>query len=282
MSTSTMMPASPSSPPRPAAPAAADAPRPPRPRVVRAEVRAVGDAVRRELVAAAVLMAGVTLMMLFYRVRDGASAHFELVDMTWPVVILALFAPMAVWKGDEPSRRAYLWALPVDRARHTLAKVFAGWMWLTGLVAAYLAWALATALATGGRVSDGIAPPASVDFTLNGHPWLWLVPFVGATAAYLAGSIVAVASDHPWRWFATGFFGSGLLLSLDSAWVERAGQTLIFGPHGANALITATLTGADSLPGALSPPGPWAVTALLWTGLALAGVVAAAHRHQER
>lgn len=245
------------------------------PAVFRAELRAVGDAVRVELIAAGALMLATTLLMLSYRVREGNSANFDLVDMAWPAVFLGLFAPMAVWKGDEPRRRAYFWALPVERSGHTLAKAASGWAWLMGVVAVYLLWALTTSLLTGGNVGSGAEPATSVDLTLHGHPWLWLVPFTGTTAAYLVGSIVVLAADHPWRWIGGVFFAALILLQTKAAWLIQAGEAAIFGRYGLNTLITGTALGQ---PPALAP---WAGATLLWTALALAGVLAAAFRHQE-
>lgn len=240
--------------------------------VVREQFRAVGDAVRRELT----VVGGVMGLLLLGVVVARAETGFTMTEMIWPVVFAALLAPLAVWKGDEPHRRAYFWALPVDRGRHTLAKVFAGWGWMMGLVAVYLLWAVATAFLTGGHVSSGAEPPRGVDLALGGRGWMWLVPFAAATAAYLAGSIVALATDHPWRWFAGAFFGTGIVISLKIPGGERVGEAVLTGRYGMETLVTGTPI--NQLPDAAA----WGMAALLWIALTLAGVLAAALRHQER
>ena len=51
--------------------------------------------------------------------------------------------PIAVWARDERFGPGFLWTLPVDRRRHALTKVLAGWVWLMGGVALFVLWLLA-------------------------------------------------------------------------------------------------------------------------------------------
>jgi hypothetical protein len=253
--------------------------------IVRTHLRAVAAGARRELVAAGGLVAALTLLVLFES-RDGSGMAFELMNMNWPVVLLGLLAPMSVWRSDTPSRRAYFWSMPVDRRRHTLMKVFAGWAWLMVLVAAYLLWAVTVAWASGGSVASGVDAVAGVDTTLRAHPWMWLVPFTVTTAMYLFGSIAAVASDHPWRWVGGVYIGTVLVAQAGAQWAERVTEAPIWGRFGLIALMTGTapapgttgpLEQATHLPSAVA----WAGATLIWTAVAVAGLHAAIRR-QER
>jgi hypothetical protein len=60
--------------------------------------------------------------------------------------------PIVVWRGEERFGASFLWTLPVDRWRHALAKVFAGWVWLMGGVALFVLWSLALTLLSGGNI----------------------------------------------------------------------------------------------------------------------------------
>lgn len=270
-----------------AAPALAPTPGTPRwPRVAAEEIRAVGLMVQRELLVAGLLMAAVTVVALAVRLSGNGGTDLNLVDMAFPAILLGIFAPMAVWKDEAPARRAYFWSMPLDRGGYTLVRVFAGWSWLMLLVAAYLAWAAGTTLLTGGEFLVGgewaqveiraELPPEQriVPMSLAGNPWMWLVPFAGATALYVVGSIVIVLSDHPWRWYAGFAVVSFVLLELAMAarirWLMEVLAAVVVGRFGLVTLLT-------GMPSAEA----WAPTALLWTALALAGLLVAAHRHRE-
>jgi hypothetical protein len=211
-----------------------------------------------------------------------------------------------VWKHEEPSRRAYLWSLPVDRARHTLVRVWSGWAWLMALVATYVVWAMAIALVTNGHIVINREwealllrelPPGSRirDLTLAGHPWLWLAPFAGATTMYLFGTVVALLSNYPLRVFAGAWFALMVVMALSDASggvmeqvVERVGDHVACGRYGFLTHATGVISpgdgrtnGLDGLPDQVDG-GAWAAATLLWVGAALAGVILAARRYQER
>jgi hypothetical protein len=143
--------------------------------------------------------------------NSGERLSFDLVEVAVPGVILGILAPLGIWRGDGPARRQYLWSMPVDHVRHTLMKVLAGWVWVMGIVAVVLIWALIFTSMTGGALGVSVVrheliktlPPGPPirDFTLHGFTWMWIVPFVAATLSYIAGSIIAVAANHPWRWY---------------------------------------------------------------------------------
>jgi hypothetical protein len=156
-----------------------------------------------------------------------------------PAVLAALFAALAVWKGEDPARRGYHWSLPVGHAGHALAKAFAGWAWLVAAIGAYMAWLGGLALATGGGV--GVEPSLSgYDATAE---WRWLVPFAGATILYLFGTALALASRHPWRWLAGGAVGIAFLTSWAASMgggtpLHDAVWTLWHGEYGLRPALT--------------------------------------------
>ncbi|HEY0025872.1 MAG TPA: hypothetical protein VGB24_23485 [Longimicrobium sp.] len=265
--------------------------------VAREALHTVGQSVRLEIGAVLLLL---LVVMAVVAPREPGGADYSVAEMTWPVVILSLFAPLAVWKHEEPSRRAYLWSLPVDRARHTLVRVWSGWAWLMALVAIYVVWAMAVAVVSGGNIVINEEwetmllrelPPGSRirDLTLAGHPWVWLTPFAGATTMYLAGTIVALLSNYPLRVFAGAWFGVMVVMGMADASggvmdqvVERVGSQVILGRYGLLTHSTGVMGhGQGNLADQVNA-GAWAVATLLWMALALAGVFLAARRYQER
>jgi hypothetical protein len=271
--------------------------------VAREALRAVGQSVRLEVGAVLVLLLGLLVLMAMYEPQGSGGADYDVSDMTWPVVILGLFAPLAVWKYEEPSRRAYLWSMPVGRARHTLARVASGWTVLMGLVAVYVLWAMGVALVTDGNITINpeweaalrptLPPGARIrDLTLSGHPWLWLVPFTAATTTYLLGSILALLADHPLRVVAGAafaFFVTIALLESTGGAAERAADrlfvNLVASPYGIVTEVTGIVHRFDAGPGVLNDQpnlGAWARATLLWMGGGLAATFLAARRYQER
>ncbi|HEU4561901.1 MAG TPA: hypothetical protein VFS20_29010 [Longimicrobium sp.] len=252
--------------------------------VLREQFRAVGVAARGEMVVAGVLMLGVTVLMVLYHVNWG-SGGFDMLDMRMPLFGLGLFAPLAVWRNEAPSRRGYLWALPVDRSRNTLARLLGGWSWVMLVAAALMLWSLGATLAANGGLGNDLAAP-------HGEPWMLLLPFTGATVAYLIGSTVVLATDYPWRWTAGGIFLFGVLLQLTEAmrdpWLERLLTSVFAGRYGLISVATGTVgvrTRAAS--GAIDfrmvpDQQAWLVATLIWSAIAFAAVLAAAYRHQER
>lgn len=273
------------------------------------ELRTAGAAVRREMVVAALILLALSLPVLARHFRTpGHATDMQFAEMMLLPVVFGLFGAVAVWKGEEPARRGYFWSQPVDRARHSLMKVFGGWAWVVVAVAGFMLWAAVLAGLTGGELSLGDtriplrpfsedAPLTAADYLVHAWPvpgWMWLVPFAAATAMYLLGSIVVLSTNHPWRWFAGLVVGGTLLGVLGEAGVgfgEWAVHTLVEGRYGLETLVT----GSDSevvavaAPGGrqvgalayVPKPGDWLVAVALWTGPALAGVLAAAHRYSE-
>jgi hypothetical protein len=277
--------------------------------VAREQLRTVGLAVRREMIAGLCILVALALPALAAHLRTPApTSDLQFAGMMKIVVIVGVFGPIAVWKGEEPARRGYLWTQPVDRSRHSLLKVFGGWAWVMVAVAVFLLIVAGVAWLTGGELSLGEtrvlrgalspeATPTPADFFTHRWPvpaWLSVVPFVAATAMYLLCSIVVLSSSHPWRWFAGLLLGFIFLAALGEAgvgagkWVARS---FFEGRYGLEVLTTGSSSHMTRIaaPGGgqvltlvhVPRPGAWATAAALWTGLGLGGVLVAARRYIE-
>jgi hypothetical protein len=282
----------------------------PRSRAVVAEqFRAVGIALRYEWILFFLGLAFLSLLFTLNEIREGRnpdvrSAFSLTAGISVPIALLGLFAPMSVWKSEGPDRRGYHWAMPVRRTQHTIAKSFAGWGWLMLLVAIVLLWGAITARATGGGIgvwSQRVASPgqggAIQAYRIIQHEmatWQWLVPFTAVTISYLVGSIIVLASDHPWIWLAgitVGLFILGSTLS--AAGLEDALEyfhTLIIGHYGLWGAISGTkqivseltlndrtFTSSHGVPDLSS----WLASTAIWMTAAAAGFLWAANRHPE-
>jgi hypothetical protein len=294
------------------------APRSPAPwrRVLGAEWRAAGVALRPLFAVVGVLGAALLLLSGLAALRDGKGVHLVPTYALLSALVGGL-VPIAVWRGEYRVRRSYLASLPVDRAGHVLLKVAAGWGWLLLLTAAFLLGLCALALATGGTVGvdelrvmrrdlpGGVLPvgvlPADVGRLARRWStpgWHWASFFTGATAAYLLGSAVVLAGSRARRWlgglavlaaFGVVLAGQGAGVGGVGDWMMRGVEVLVEGRYGAKTLfllgdedLLRTAAGQEYwVWGDLPTPGAWALTALLWIGAPLIGVVAAARREGE-
>ena len=226
--------------------------------------------------------------------------------------------PIAVWQHERRFGPGFFWTLPVDRVRHALAKVFAGWLLLMIAVAAFLVWLLTLALITKGNITgdemiqllptETYPPDGRIDPSMLRtvrwvpQPVFWLVPFFAATGVYSLASAIALGLRYPFRWI-IGIVGGGFLLAAVSHGMgsdtmdllaSRVLEGVLFGQYGLDGLLSARseslktlvkLTTTDEyvtvwrgLPGIKD----WIVATLLWTGLGVAGFAAAVFRHRER
>jgi hypothetical protein len=213
-------------------------PTPPAGTVAREQLRAVGLALRAEVLLVLGLLLAFLVMSIIIAIRAANDPHVNVGFMYGPAAsiptsILALLLPFGVWRSEEPSRRDYHWSMPVDHTRHTLGKVLYGWMWLMLLVAAYVAfllalWANATLIA---------GEPIRLSVSL----WEWFVPFTAATVGYVLTSALVVGSDHPWRWImgiALGFlFVFAFLNAADLDAMSRVETSVLSGYYGLNAAV---------------------------------------------
>lgn len=278
--------------------------------VFREHLTAIRDRNRREailLISAAVML---TLLPYGYVWLTGRGDQFEwnLTPDTFAMLLVAvsLFAPFAVWKGEDLSRRTYLFAMPMDRSRNQLVKVAAGWVWL--LAATLLLYALAAVAAALSGSEIGVsyarfftgqnvdaATPADFFMTEIRTPWWnWLVPITATTTAYLLMSALVVGVTHPWRWIGALWLlllGAGLLAeTLNLSGLMDLIENLIDNRTW-YALLTAVTGRVDTLqsvpglaqPAVVSRPNmsAWLTSTTIWMGLGLAGTAIAAARHRE-
>lgn len=271
-------------------------------------VRVLGLALRTPAAAAAAgLFVLTTLLVLSDDVRQGGAIGFHPERYMLPA-LLALVSPILVWRGEDRFGPGFLWTLPVDRRRHALARVCAGWVWLMGAVALFVLWLLALTVLSGGgllrdetiRVLASPDPGAVRTVRLAPQPLFWLTPFTAATGTYLLASAVWLGLRHPFRWIV----GTALALQLvaitgDAAnveWLTRLPsgllRTLYAGPYGLDTLLSArtesaevrvTLATGEVVHAWRAVPhlGQWAAATLLWIAAGLAILWAAASRHRE-
>jgi hypothetical protein len=266
-------------------------PLPRRDAVVREQLRTVGLSLRREGMLVAGGLGALSAWILSVHLgRPWGGPRVSLVpDAMVPAVLLALFAALAVWKGEDPARRGYHWSMPVDHADHAMARTFSGWAWLVAAIGGYVAWLALMAVATGGEV--GVETRGEITDAVAG--WRWLVPFGGATILYLFGTALALASRHPWRWLGGGAVGFVFL----AAWAASIGghtplhgliETLWGGEYGLRTAITGLSPDGHSYDPrglfylgswGLEPVfGAWVSAAALWLAGALGAATLAAHR----
>jgi hypothetical protein len=280
------------------------------------QVRAVALALRMPAIVAAALIGVGTLLTIGEFVTGGGRVDFAPELSLIPGMVGALL-PIGVWQGEERFGASLLWTLPVDRRRHALTKVAAGWVCLMAAVAAFVLWFLALALFTGGNIlgeqvlhvlpSTIVPAPGTLDpAALRAVRWapqprFWLVPFTSATGTYVLASALALGARHPLRWIVGTVLGVVLLSAIGAAahvdWLRLAPARLVEvlneGPYGLDALLSArteslhtqvTLATGRTIGvwRALPDVGQWALATLLWTTIGLLALWAAASRHRER
>jgi hypothetical protein len=243
------------------------------------QVRIVGLGLRREALAAVVVLVVATLPLLIdiARGRTGFGS-----DESLPTTVFSFLLPFAVWRGDRRFGPDFLWTLPVDRRQIALARVIAGWVWLTAAVGAFVIWLLALALLS------NVSPAAT----------LMRIPFVATTAMYMFGSALVLGFRHPLRWLLGAVGVVSLLLMLGDAmgrtesgeWQVVAGsgvlRSAVDGPYGLRALLAwggFFVPVRDSRAAWQSLPdlAQWAAATVLWLGAGLAALWAAVSRHGE-
>jgi len=246
--------------------------------VMREQVRFIALALRRETLVLAVVLALVTIRIVFAIVRHCAASWFD-GDPSLAITIASFLFPFAVWRGQKRFGPAFLWTLPVDRGRLALARVFAGWVWLMAALVVVAAWRWGLALVA------GLSP---IMFT-----------FAGATAMYLFGSAWILGLRHPLRWLIGATGGFLLLGNL----VEALGRTpsgewrivtwssalrwAVYGPYGLRTLLSShgifhAAENAAATWRTLPGFAQWITTTLSWLGAGLLALWLATLRHRER
>ena len=288
----------------------------PPPRAVLSEqVRTVGLATRRELLAVGVFLFGMVLFAGAIALLPGLRVQVDLdiplglnpEELGYLAVIVALFFPLAVWKGEATFGDTQLWRLPVDRPRHLWMKVGAGWVWLMAVVAAGLVAIVSVVHLSGGTagtegtrlvVVDPVAAAAGGAAGLAPAAWVtpwwqWVMPFTAATAIYLLASTVWLSTAHPWRLIAGGWilvlaFG-GLVEVVRSPALDAPIEVVVASfdrlvSTGAGALRRFTRTADGELVRSwhgLPSFGAWLGASVTWIVAGLAGIGFAAFRHRE-
>jgi hypothetical protein len=238
--------------------------RPPVPRlraVLMEQIRAAGLALRGTALIVAALVALVTLVAGLQSLSMGVVRNFY----EWPTLLpglMGVLLPVAMWARDERSGQGYPLAGPLDQT--TLRTV----PWAPG-------------------------------------PLIWFVPFTAATASYLLGSALVLGSRRPLRWVIGTVLAYAILsVASDAAgaqlrvgWVADAPggllHLLVESRYGLDALLTArtgtlsttmTLTTGERAMVWRAVPdlADWRIATVLWTGVGLLALWAAASRHREQ
>jgi len=284
--------------------------------VLREQIRAVALSLRVPVFLAVALATVATVLVVAERITGGGSVDFA-PELSMVPGALGFLLPIAVWKNEDRFGPGFLWTLPIDRSRHALAKVGAGWACLMAAIAFFVLWFLVLALFTGGNIvgeqtlqmlpssvvpdARALDPSALHTVHWTPTPLLWIVPFTAATGMYVLASAFALGARHPWRWIIATFLAALLASAIGSAshvdWL-RLGPARLFasvhgGPYGLDTLLSAraeslktavTLSNGETVGvwRGLPDLGQWAIATLLWTGCGLVALLAAVARHRER
>ncbi len=279
------------------------------------QIRTVGLAVRREgLLFLAAMVAFVIAVAAAAMVPSiGSELIGELPPNLNPeelgmlAALVGLAFPLAVWKGERPWGDTTLWTLPVPHARHALAKIAAGWLWLIGVLAVGMLAFCGAALLAGGELGIEVTRPVLANpevFPSTGPevvsvPWStpgyqWLMPFTGGSVMYLFGSALWVGTRHPLRWalvvWLTGLFLAGFFDLTQVEPIER------FAEDGIQGFDTMLTSGYETLRTGIRRPeggwiiawtalptlGSWATATVFWILAGLVAVLAAVRRHRRR
>lgn len=291
--------------------------RPPRlSQVIREQFKATALSLRMPAFALAGLATVTTMLAIADFLRGRGGVEFAPALSLIPAFAGAVL-PIAVWQSERRFGPGFFWTLPVDRVRHALAKVFAGWLLLMIAVTGFVLWLLILALITKGNItgdemiqllpSSTVPPPGTLDASMLRtvrwvpQPVLWLVPFFAATGVYSLASAIALGFRYPFRWI-IGFVAGGFLIAavghgMGSDTMDllasRVLESLFFGKYGVDGLLSARSESLKMLVKlsndeyvtvwrGLPVIREWIVATLLWTGLGLAGFAAALFRHRER
>ena len=276
---------------------------PPGLRAVLAEqLRAVGEGLRREVLALLAVFGAVTLLLFVEVVGDGEQIDFEPGGGVL-LALLGLLLPFAIWRGERLYAGGYFWTLPVDRPRHALIRILAGGAWLWAATAAFLGWLFVMSLLSGGSIggeetrllADGRGGLTPVRWTTQG--WEWVALITAGPIAYLLGSAFVLGVKHPVRTAGGLILGFFLLLFLSEEvfpinFLDPVINAAVLGPWGIDSVLTG---GAETLSSTSRGPngepvetwsgmpsfGRWAGATLLWTALSVAALSAALLRHRE-
>lgn len=284
--------------------------------VIREQFKAIALSLHLPAIGVGFLGTVVTMLAFadFLRGRGGVEFAPELSLIP---AFAGLLLPIALWRTEQRFGPGFFWTLPVDRTRHALAKIFAGWLLLMIAVTLFVLWLLVLALITKGNITGDeiirllptstVPPPRTLDASMLRtvqwipQPVLWLAPFFAATGTYALVSAIALGLRHPFRWLIGGAAAVFLIAAISQgmgsdALALRIGdilESVFFGRYGIDGLLSARTESLKTLVElsngevvtawrGLPVIREWVIATLLWTGLSLAGLFAALTRHRER
>jgi hypothetical protein len=269
------------------------------------QLRVVGLAVRRE---GLLLCTGLVIFGLIVAVVEdlqGQQVTLEPEILGYLAMLVALVAPLGVWKGERLFGESELWTMPVDHARHARLKIVSGWVWLMALISFGLlamvsgVWLNGASLGvdeTRLLVSDPVLARSGggqiTRVPWSSPPWQWALPFTASTAVYLAASAFLIGLRRPVVWGVGGwlaFLAFGLLSASGGiAWLTATVETVVYlfdllasgGSESAQTLVLLDsgqrVLGWSRLP----TTGSWAAATAMWLALASGAAWAATRRHR--
>ncbi|HET7461694.1 MAG TPA: hypothetical protein VFJ82_10605 [Longimicrobium sp.] len=242
--------------------------------VAREQFRSVGVALRREALVAAGFVGVLSVWIGYLGVNGFSDARVPFSpEAGLPVVLLALLAPMAVWKGEDPARRGYHRAMPVSHGTHAVTRSLSGLAWTLAAAVGFFAWLGTASALTGGPVD-------------HGQGWLWIAPFTGVAVMYLLGSALTLVTAYPWRWMGGGVVAYMFLRMLRMADGTRplseAVDSVIWGRYG----IATVVSGWSPMPGNHwmhdANASVWLLATWFWLAIAISVFLYSAYRQPER
>ncbi len=251
-----------------------------------------------------------TLLIVTTAWRVGEPIQFHPERTMFPSLI-GLLLPLHFWRGGKQFGANLLWTLPINRIAHALAKVLAGWIWLTVILCLYFVWLALLTFVTGGEFIaqeiiylpfdfPGIqqdSPSAVVEQIAFTAPTIfWVTPFTASSTVYLAATAMLLGFKNPLRWSA-GLILIIVFLNLVSGaaqidWLQTLFANIFAGPIGLDTLLTAgteAVQYSTHLPNGdqviawrkLPDPAKWLQATGIWIVIASAGFTLALSRHRE-
>ncbi|HEX8170786.1 MAG TPA: hypothetical protein VF824_09625 [Thermoanaerobaculia bacterium] len=229
--------------------------------VIVEQIRVVGLSLRREVLLVAVVFVVTTLVVVRDILRGGAGFDCE---VAFPTPLIAFLVPFAVWRGERRFGASFLWMLPVERRPLALARVFAGFVWMSATLMFFVAWLL---------VLGSVAHASAAETVLR-------IPLAATIGAYLFGSALVLGLRHPLRWL-IGAVAVMLLIGAVSNAVDHVDDQewrYVPGAHAFFSAVNEVASAWRTMPIFTQRT----VATFLWIGAGLAALWAAASRHAER
>jgi hypothetical protein len=192
-----------------------------------------------------------------------------------PLFLLALVAPLVLWRREPPSRRGAMWASPVPRGRHAALRLGGGWLVLVAMVVAYLLlYGIVGLVASHEAVSLRVLMYATPLAFSPGQAIQYAAhALLSVTTVYLLVSALAVRFEKPAIPTAIVLWVLLILFmqtaARDPGLLEEIARSVL--DHLSTAMV----------PGRFESPAVWLPTALLWFAIGLATCTAATVTHGE-